>query len=242
MATADEPSITLSHLHRADGSATFSRDGFTVIGAVNGPLEVSRRDEIPDKAVVDVTIRPAVGSGDTRERYLESILQSSLRQIILVQDFPRSLIQITLQVIDTPENDFSAPRGVRDVSSLALIPALIQTAILSLLSASIPMIMTLTSIHISVQPTGSLTRILPNPSISQMLEAKSIHVLAFTSQGNLLLAESEGSFMMDEWNEIYNTGKQICCQGDKGEGQSWLIKPITSSVRSKISEELHWQQ
>ena len=63
MTTADEPSITLSHLHRADGSATFSRNGFTVIGAVNGPLEVSRRDEIPDKAVVDVIIRPAVGSG-----------------------------------------------------------------------------------------------------------------------------------------------------------------------------------
>lgn len=63
MSNSDEPTIILSHLHRADGSATFSQNGFTVIGAVNGPLEVYRRDEIPDRALVDVTIRPAVGSG-----------------------------------------------------------------------------------------------------------------------------------------------------------------------------------
>lgn len=42
----------------------------------------------------------------TRERHLESILQSSLSQIILVKNFPRSLIQIVLQVEDSPENDY----------------------------------------------------------------------------------------------------------------------------------------
>lgn len=42
----------------------------------------------------------------TRERHLELILQSSLAQIILVKNFPRSLIQIVLQVEDSPENDY----------------------------------------------------------------------------------------------------------------------------------------
>lgn len=54
---------TLSSLHRADGSATYSKNGYIVIAAVNGPIEVQRRDELPEEAAVDVTIRPASGLG-----------------------------------------------------------------------------------------------------------------------------------------------------------------------------------
>lgn len=63
MATSGEPTVLLSTLHRADGSATFSQNGYTVIGSVNGPIEVQRRDELPEEAVIDVTIRPAAGIG-----------------------------------------------------------------------------------------------------------------------------------------------------------------------------------
>jgi hypothetical protein len=63
MAKGTVPSALLSHLHRADGSATFSQNGYTVIGAVNGPIEVQRRDELPEEAAVDVVVRPAAGVG-----------------------------------------------------------------------------------------------------------------------------------------------------------------------------------
>jgi exosome complex component RRP46 len=63
MAPSAEPTAIFSHLHRADGSATFSQNGYTVIGTVNGPLEVQRRDEMPEEAVVDVLVRPAAGVG-----------------------------------------------------------------------------------------------------------------------------------------------------------------------------------
>ncbi len=63
MAPSAEPSTILSPLHRADGSATFSHNGYTVIGAVNGPLEVGRRDELAEEAVIDVIVRPAAGPG-----------------------------------------------------------------------------------------------------------------------------------------------------------------------------------
>ena len=58
-----EPAAELSHLSKADGSATFLHKGFTVIAAVNGPIEVQRRDENPFEAVVDVIVRPASGVG-----------------------------------------------------------------------------------------------------------------------------------------------------------------------------------
>ena len=50
-------------LRRADGSATHSAHGFSVIAAVNGPVEVQRRDELPEEATVDVVVRPAAGVG-----------------------------------------------------------------------------------------------------------------------------------------------------------------------------------
>jgi hypothetical protein len=59
------PDALLSHLHRADGSATYSQNGYTIIGAVNGPIEVLRKDELPSEATVEVNIRPAVGVGST---------------------------------------------------------------------------------------------------------------------------------------------------------------------------------
>lgn len=53
----------LSLLHRADGSAKYSQIGYTVIAAINGPIEVQRRDELPEEATLDVAIRPAAGVG-----------------------------------------------------------------------------------------------------------------------------------------------------------------------------------
>ena len=120
--------ITLSPLHRADGSATFTSNGYSVIAAVSGPIEVQRRDELPEEAAIDVAIRPAAGVGGkdrchsnhdpssmlltyligVRERHLESILQSTLRHVILVSAHPRTLIQVTLQIVSSKEGSFNA--------------------------------------------------------------------------------------------------------------------------------------
>lgn len=43
----------------------------------------------------------------TAERQLESILQRALRQLIPIRNFPRSMIQITLQITGTPENAYA---------------------------------------------------------------------------------------------------------------------------------------
>lgn len=66
---------TLSPLHRADGSAKYSSNGYSVIAAVNGPVEVQRRDELPEEAVVDVAIRPVSGVGGSSSR---SVVKCSL--------------------------------------------------------------------------------------------------------------------------------------------------------------------
>ncbi len=54
--------------------------------------------------MIGLTFHPPCAG--TRERHLESLLQSTLRQIILVNNFPRTLIQIILQITVTPENEY----------------------------------------------------------------------------------------------------------------------------------------
>ena len=53
----------LSPLSRADGSASCSTNDHSVVCAVNGPVEVMRRDELPEEAAIEVTVRPITGVG-----------------------------------------------------------------------------------------------------------------------------------------------------------------------------------
>lgn len=61
-----EATVSFTPLHSADGSVIFEQDGFSIIGSVNGPIEIMKRDEHPEEAVVDVVVRPAVGVGGKR--------------------------------------------------------------------------------------------------------------------------------------------------------------------------------
>ena len=67
------PVVTLTHLNRADGSATYTHDGYSIIGAVNGPIEVQRRDELPEEAAIEVNVRPSIGVGSTHYYQLEVV-------------------------------------------------------------------------------------------------------------------------------------------------------------------------
>ena len=58
-------SSILNPLPKSDGSATYSIHGVSIIGGVNGPVEVQRRDEIAEEAAINVTVRPAAGVGGT---------------------------------------------------------------------------------------------------------------------------------------------------------------------------------
>ncbi|KXH25128.1 exosome complex subunit Rrp46 [Colletotrichum simmondsii] len=215
MTLNSNPQARISHLPRADGSATFSRGGYCVVAAVNGPIEVQRRDENPFESVVDVVVRPAAGVGGTGERQLENILRSALRQLIPVKNFPRCLIQVTLQVTETPQNDYANSKVVQAQSSLPLLPALFHGAILALLSAAVPLKAIATCATLAVAQKGD--KIIADPSPLEIDQSKSLHVVIFTSQNDLLLLESEGTFSMAEWDEVINKGQSVCSQHRQAE-------------------------
>jgi 3' exoribonuclease family, domain 1 len=103
---------SLHPLNRADGSATYtSPNGYSILAAVNGPVEVQRRDELPDEAHIEVNVRPHDGVGQVKERHLELLIANTLRDVVFVQMFPRQMVQLTLQIMKIPADDSAVGRG-----------------------------------------------------------------------------------------------------------------------------------
>ncbi|KAH7171186.1 ribosomal protein S5 domain 2-type protein [Dactylonectria macrodidyma] len=249
MASSTQPAAELSHLPKADGSATFSYGGYSVIAAVNGPVEAQRRDENAFEALVDVIVRPAAGVGGTRERQLESILQAALRQLIPVRNYPRCVIQTTIQVVETPDNAYVNAKLVQASLNLPIIPALLHAAILAILTAAIPLKTIATATVIAISDGD--TKFIVDPTAVEADRARSLHVLGFASQDELLVSESEGSFSADEWTKVLELGQRICSQrrpagmdtvmaGDNHESQS-MKEFIRLVVEAKTAEDLHWK-
>jgi exosome complex component RRP46 len=141
-------------------------------------------------------------------------------------------------------------RLISDVQNLPILPALLQTAILTLLSASMPLSMTLTSVFLALVSKGSSSIVIRNPTLLQSESAKSVHVLAFSSHGDLLVAESEGSFTIDDWELVFEAGKAMCCDGaedqtmqdqslDNGSGSIDMF--VKSALQAKVTADLHWK-
>lgn len=109
--------------------------------------------------------------------------------------------------------------------------------------------MTLTAILISVKENGGVA---PSPSAQDLEAATSIHVLAFSSHGDLLVVESEGHFTIDTWEKVYAKARLICYgekEEDSGsedlsmdEEDTKLEDVLRYAVRQKVTAEYRWKQ
>lgn len=142
--------------------------------------------------------------------------------------------------------------------NLPIVPALLQAAVLALLSAAIPLRTTATSTVVAVvAPTagGHKSQLVVDPSPREAEKARSLHVFAFTSSDRLLLAESEGPFTMQEWADVHAKAQETCCEptrapavmldhadNDVGTRSDPNIRQfIRSTVEAKVSADLHWK-
>jgi exosome complex component RRP46 len=123
-----------------------------------------------------------------------------------------------------------------------------------LLSASIPLAATLTSVILALTSDRHSKTVLRNPTLTELQSADSVHVLGFTSHGELLIAESEGSFTLEDWDDLYEVAKGICCDGietsddddamqdeisDEKASEAVFLKSI---LREKVATDLHWKE
>jgi exosome complex component RRP46 len=120
----------------------------------------------------------------------------------------------------------------------------------ALLSTAMPLAMTVTSTLLALMDDG---KIIQYPTIREIQQATSIHVLAFTSHGELLVDESEGDFSIDDWDLIFEKAQRICCGTgqaadvdamlDEGEeGNGGLTGFLRSTLKEKVTSDLKWRK
>jgi exosome complex component RRP46 len=239
IASAMVPQITTSSLSRADGSATYTDSLFSVLAAVNGPVEVSRRDELPEEATIEVNVRPGSGIGGPRERWLESVVHSLLRSIVLVHLHPRTLVQVTLQVVREPGVKFLKGRG-----EVAILPALANAAFLALVDGGLPLDTTVNAALVAVGKNGD---VVVGPVAEELEVCQSVHAMAFGFNGEMLLDESTGSFELEAWKAVADKAAERCAAAfaDDGEDEAmangdveqepWLRQALEEKVKDANS-------
>ncbi|RAL14315.1 putative exosome complex subunit Rrp46 [Aspergillus homomorphus CBS 101889] len=236
------PSATLSTLNRADGSASYQcpSTGSNILGSVNAPVELpGRRDALkPEDATIEVFVKPGTAPAGVGERYVEGIIKTLLGRVILGREkgYPRRGVVITLAVIGGE----SVGRGD---PYLVLLPALLHTALLALLSASVPLSMTFSATVLAVDASGQIRR---EPSAEDAATAQSVHVLAFSSKGHLLLNESQGSFDFDTWEKVRQRASAIChgtqlvsADGDVAMVEDVDGRPLEGTLRETVEDQVY---
>jgi exosome complex component RRP46 len=230
------PLITTSPLHRTDGSATCTTQLFSILAAANGPIEVQRRDELPEEAFIEVNIRLGSGVGGPRERWLESIVASVLRSVILVHLHPRTLVQVTLQVLQEPGGRF-----YKGVGEVALLPSMVNAAFLALVDGGLPLERTLCAALVAVNAEGELVA---EPMAKELFECTSVHAMAFDVDGEMMFDQSTGSFGLETWHEVAELAKQRCLEAiaipsedgtmanGEVESEPWLRQALEAKVHT----------
>ncbi|KAI1739369.1 hypothetical protein F4680DRAFT_144944 [Xylaria scruposa] len=111
---------------------------------------------------------------------------------------------------------------------------------------------TLTSTSLAIISEDGRRQIVTNPTARQIEQSQSFHVLAFTSQDELILAESEGTFTMKEWDDVHSAAHGQCCTStniddtdtlmDEGVPAGTDLKRfIRSTVEQKAASDLYWK-
>ncbi|KAG4085741.1 ribosomal protein S5 domain 2-type protein [Neocallimastix lanati (nom. inval.)] len=204
-------SSVLSSLNRADGSASFSFGNSSVLCSVYGPQEVKIKDELLDRATIDVNIKPQIGNGSTTEKNMERIVREAYSDVIIASLHPRTSISITVQIT---QDDGS------------MISTIINAVTLALIDAGIPLHSTLLSVTSAVMENGE---ILIDPTNEEMKEATSVHVFAFSNTSNdIVSSESTGTFTEDEYFKCFDICKLAV---------SSVLKFVHTAIERKLQKE-----
>ena len=86
------------------------------------------------------------------------------------------------------------------------------------------------------------TTIIADPSISNLESARSMHVFAFGSQGDLLLSESQGAFTIDEWDRIEGVARGKCVEALQGRDvEGVLQQKLRATISNRVTADERWK-
>lgn len=190
-------------------STTDDNSIIKLITSINGPIEPKQRQELPNRASLEINIYPSIGLSTTKEKLLENKLRSILQNNIIINyKYPRQLIQISIQFLISNNNSNSNSSNSSSTSNgmmtnLFDLNALINCCYFALIDANIAMNYSFVSIIIIIDHQGNL--IIPfeineyeYENENDLQDYDSIHLCCYSIIQNkvdkLLLLESQGNF------------------------------------------------
>jgi len=245
----------LHTLSNANGSATYTspKSTLTIIAGVNYPVEVPyRSDEIPESTHIEVNVRPNNGVDMVKERHIESLVTKTLRAVVLGEETPRTMLQVTLQVASI-ESDESLPGGVKGGGQgetyLDLLVGAVNAAVLGCLDAGVQMRSLVGAALIGFNEKGD---VVVSPRVQERKRCRSLHVFAYTAKGQCVLMESEGRFQVNEWEAAERTARQIVVDGmdsknedvdmTGGASAPSVIEMMRKSVEARVAKDKRWRE
>ena len=107
-------------LHRAAGSARFSHADSAALVAVFGPTSAQKRQEIVNRACIEVVYKPLSAAPGATEKEKESVLRQIVESAVMTHLYPRTVIQVVVQELN---NDGSMLAVVVNAVYVALLDA-----------------------------------------------------------------------------------------------------------------------
>ena len=173
---------------------------------------------------------------------------------MLLEDYPRMMLQITLQVMSLGRDEERGPGGGggQGESYLPVLAGLVNAAVAGCLDAAVGMrgIVVATTVAV-MKGSGELKT---EPGLKDVKGASSLHVLGFNTVGELVLVESEGRFSFEEWEGVEELARRTCLTGvgEKGDvkmqdaevekaGKS-LQDIMRGAVEAKVMANERWRE
>eukprot|EP00929_Paragymnodinium_shiwhaense_P015551 TRINITY_DN123664_c0_g1_i1.p1 TRINITY_DN123664_c0_g1~~TRINITY_DN123664_c0_g1_i1.p1 ORF type:complete len:258 (+),score=35.10 TRINITY_DN123664_c0_g1_i1:60-776(+) len=194
------PQLELRPLLRSDGSARFTLGQTTVIAAVFGPREPrARHREVFDRATLEVIVQPRVGRPGPAEKQLENHLTRHLDHVVVHKEYPRTQIQVILQII-------SADGSVGAVAGNA--------AFLALLDAGVAMRATALSVSIGISLDPELPEpvLLLDPTEAEESSCDATVTIGVDGGRDLLVSSLSSGAALDAatWSQCVVAGTKAC--------------------------------
>ncbi|NXX50893.1 EXOS5 protein, partial [Tricholaema leucomelas] len=164
----------------------------SVLAGLYGPTEAKASREQPDKATLEVLLRPKTGLPGVLERSREQLLRQSCQEVVLGGLHPRTSVTVVLQVLN-------------DAGSL--LSCCLNAACVALLDSGLPLSCLFCGVTCALQPDGSLT-LDPNSQQEQTARAVLTFAIAGASK-KLLMATTKGSCTVEEMQQCLAAAQKV---------------------------------
>lgn len=211
-------------LTRVDGSADVLYGETRSLVSVAGPIEPKARQELPTAAALEVIVRADVGAADTREKLLENKLRCVLSQTISTTSYPRQLIQIVAQVLESGEDERYTCKEVASI---------INASYLALIDAAVGLKCSFAAESFAIAQDGE---VIANPTPLDLRQSKSSHVVCYSIKeakvDTLVFSDSIGSFSEKQLYDVLAKAR------DSVEAHH---RHFRSTIHTKISRDFVWR-